>query len=424
MEHRPSTTVFQAAAAAAILINMSWLAAPRLIAGADALPLPWNWVEIGSPQKRGSASWVSGKFVITAAGADIAGSADQFGFVYQTLDGDGEIVAHLGDLLKTHPWAKAGLMFRDEMTRDAKYAAAFVTPDKGLLFQYRIAAGAASSQIAAGSGRPPQWLRLSRKGQTFTASASSNGSTWTTIGSEVVYLNRLVYVGLAVTSRSTRALTSASFTNLTVTTGPTVPTDPTDPTEPTPPVSNSAPQVAITSPSPGSGYTAPCEIEISAAAADPDGTIARVDFYAGSNLIASDSSGPYSVRWSDVPAGTHTLTAVARDNNGAATTSGAVAITVSAAIPLPSLVVFNASADHDTTVLGYTVEFFTSGSDPESSAPIRILEVGKPAPVNGEIAVDVAGTVQGLPAGIYFSTVSASGSGGSSRSAPSEVFVR
>lgn len=411
----------QPARAAAILIYMAWfgvtafpplLAAPRLEGAANGLPLPWSWTEIGPPQKAGSASWASGTFTVAAAGSDIGGSADEFGFVYQTLDGDGDIVAHVADLARTHPWAKAGLMFRDELTRDAKYAAAVVTAGKGLLFQHRIASGAGSTQIAVGSGKLPAWLRLSRKGQTFTAYGSTNGTTWTALASEVVYLNRVVYVGLAVTSRSARSLTSAEFTNVAVTATPSSPEG------------NLPPLVSITSPSPGSSYTAPCEIEITAAASDSDGSVARVDFYAGSSLIASDSSGPYSVRWSNVPAGSYSLTAIARDNNGAATSSGSVSVTVAAAVPLPRLVVFNASADHDTTVASYTIEFFSSGADAGTMAPVVMQDVGKPAPVNGEIAVDVTALVLALPPGTYFSTVSANGAGGSSRSAPSESFVK
>ena len=175
---------------------------------------------------------------------------------------------------------------------------------------------------------------------------------------------------------------------------------------------------------PISSYTGPCEIEITATAADPDGSVARVDFYAGSSLIASDSASPYAVRWSNVPAGTYALTAIARDNNGAAATSSSVPVTVTAAVPLPRLVVFNSSADHDTAVTSYSVEFFAAGADPATMAPVMLVDVGKPSPVAGEIAVDVTGIVQALPAGAYFSTVTANGAGGSSRSAPSETFVK
>jgi chitinase len=43
-----------------------------------------------------------------------------------------------------------------------------------------------------------------------------------------------------------------------------------------------------------------------------------------------DTTAPYGINWSNAPAGSHALTAVATDNSGAATTSAAISITVSA----------------------------------------------------------------------------------------------
>jgi predicted amidohydrolase len=98
--------------------------------------------------------------------------------------------------------------------------------------------------------------------------------------------------------------------------------------EPPPPPPNVAPAVTLTSPASGSSYTAPATVTLSANATDSDGTIARVDFYAGATLIATDTTSPYSASWSNVPAGSHTLTARATDNAGATTTSVATSITV------------------------------------------------------------------------------------------------
>ena len=75
--------------------------------------------------------------------------------------------------------------------------------------------------------------------------------------------------------------------------------------------------------------TAPATITLTASAADSDGTIAKVDFYAGSTLLGTATTAPYSVAWNDVGAGTYSLTAVATDNAGATTTSAAVSVTVS-----------------------------------------------------------------------------------------------
>ncbi|WP_198938009.1 Ig-like domain-containing protein, partial [Pelomonas sp. KK5] len=93
---------------------------------------------------------------------------------------------------------------------------------------------------------------------------------------------------------------------------------------------NAAPSVSITAPANGTSYTAPASITVTASAADSDGTVASVDFYAGATKIGTATSAPYSISWSGMAAGTYSLTAVATDNLGATTTSAAVAVTVNA----------------------------------------------------------------------------------------------
>ncbi|MDB5272924.1 MAG: C-terminal target protein, partial [Chitinophagaceae bacterium] len=92
-------------------------------------------------------------------------------------------------------------------------------------------------------------------------------------------------------------------------------------------VVNQAPTVNLTSPA-TSTVNAPASISITATAADADGTVSKVDFYNGTTLLFSDASSPYAYTWSNVAAGTYTITAKATDNSGASTTSGAVTVTV------------------------------------------------------------------------------------------------
>ncbi|MBI3882388.1 MAG: Ig-like domain-containing protein [Verrucomicrobia bacterium] len=65
-------------------------------------------------------------------------------------------------------------------------------------------------------------------------------------------------------------------------------------------------------------------------ASDPDGTVTKVEFYDGANLVGSATASPYNFNWLNVPAGTHSLTARATDNQGAVTTSAAVSVRVGA----------------------------------------------------------------------------------------------
>ncbi|WP_224369205.1 glycosyl hydrolase family 18 protein [Hyalangium versicolor] len=91
---------------------------------------------------------------------------------------------------------------------------------------------------------------------------------------------------------------------------------------------NQAPSVSLTSPSNGASFSAGSSITLSANASDADGTIAKVEFFAGATKVGEDISAPYSISWTNVGAGSYALTAKATDNGGAVTTSASVSITV------------------------------------------------------------------------------------------------
>ena len=91
---------------------------------------------------------------------------------------------------------------------------------------------------------------------------------------------------------------------------------------------NQAPSVSLTSPANNATFSAPASVTINATASDVDGTVSKVDFYNGSTLLGTDNTSPYSFVWSNVAAGSYSITAKATDNSGATTISGGVSITV------------------------------------------------------------------------------------------------
>ena len=101
------------------------------------------------------------------------------------------------------------------------------------------------------------------------------------------------------------------------------------------PPSNAAPSVSLTAPPEGPPPVAPATITLRAAASDPDGTITAVEFYAGLNLLARVTDSPFTATWTDVAAGTYSLTARAIDDGGATTTSASVLFSVAAPPPPP-----------------------------------------------------------------------------------------
>jgi hypothetical protein len=91
---------------------------------------------------------------------------------------------------------------------------------------------------------------------------------------------------------------------------------------------NLPPTVSIATPQDGATFVLPQAVPILANASDPDGRIAKVELYAGTNKLAELGSSPYYFFWTNVPVGSYQLTARATDNMGLSATSSVVNITM------------------------------------------------------------------------------------------------
>jgi sulfur relay (sulfurtransferase) complex TusBCD TusD component (DsrE family) len=99
-------------------------------------------------------------------------------------------------------------------------------------------------------------------------------------------------------------------------------------------VPNPLPTVALTSPANGSAYTAPATVNLAASVTANGHTITKVQFYNGATLLGEDTSTPYSFTWSNVSAGSYSLTARAIYDAGSTVNSSPVSVTV-ASLPAP-----------------------------------------------------------------------------------------
>ena len=88
------------------------------------------------------------------------------------------------------------------------------------------------------------------------------------------------------------------------------------------------PNVMITAPVNGTNIKEDETIVIKTDATDPDGSIAKVIFYAGTQKLGEVTTAPYEFTWNSAPTGNHQLTVVAFDNEGLNTTSQKVFVTV------------------------------------------------------------------------------------------------
>ena len=163
----------------------------------------------------------AGTYTMTASGADIWGTADEFYFAYKTLTGTGSIIARVNSVENTNGWAKAGVMIRETLEAGSKYAIGCITPENGVAFQGRTATDGTCFGTSEDGITAPHWVKLERDASgNFTVSHSTNGTTWQTVADSVptnISMTSSVYIGLALTSHDAAQTCQAVFSNVTTT---------------------------------------------------------------------------------------------------------------------------------------------------------------------------------------------------------------
>ncbi len=190
-------------------------------AGTTGLPAGWTDSDIGSPALAGSASVTSGTWTLNGGGADIWSGSNQFNYASESISGDTTIIAHIDTLTNTNSWAKAGVMFRDGTSATAAYIDLVISAGNGLALQYRTTASGSPQNVQIAGKVVPLWVKLVRTGNSFTGFYSSNGATWTAIGSAVTITMAAPTAGLAITAHDNTKLATATFDSVSVATGTT-----------------------------------------------------------------------------------------------------------------------------------------------------------------------------------------------------------
>src|SRR5579885_1651475 len=181
-------------------------------------PTGWHCTDIGNPQVAGSQSLKKQTLIVQGAGDDIAGTWDQFHYVWKTLAADGTLSVHVNLQAPTDPWAKAGLMIRQNPDPAAANYAVFVTPDNGIVVQIRLFNGFIAYLLTSVTGTAPTYLQITRSGNTYTAFTSKDGVTWTAIPDSTFPLDMPgpLMAGLAVTSHQPGLVGAVSFDDFTL----------------------------------------------------------------------------------------------------------------------------------------------------------------------------------------------------------------
>ena len=195
----------------------------RINAPAALSALPWTSGDVGAVAAAGYYSESGGVVTVHGSGADIWGTADEFHYVHQQINGDVTVVARVTAVGNTDPWAKAGIMIRDSLNTSSPHVMMMVGWNNNSGMLVRATSGGSTTLTGGAWSWLPTWVKVVRSGNTFSGYQSQDGSTWSLVATTTVAMSTTAYVGLAVTSHNDGTICTATIDNVSlVTTAPWV----------------------------------------------------------------------------------------------------------------------------------------------------------------------------------------------------------
>lgn len=171
--------------------------------------------DVGEPALKGSVSYDlnTQEYTMEGAGVNMWANTDQFHFLYKKIKGDFIISAtirFIGKGVNSH--RKIGIIARDKLTTDSRYADACVHGDELTSLQYRPGDGAQTEQVILSSYHPTD-IQFERKGSLFILSAATFGENYKSVSKELP-LPEEVYAGLFICSHEDTVMEKAVFSNV------------------------------------------------------------------------------------------------------------------------------------------------------------------------------------------------------------------
>lgn len=181
----------------------------------EAVGLFTHHQDIGNPKLKGSAVYNKDdqSYTMSAGGLNMWDVNDQFHFAWKQITGDFIMRATVhfeGE--GTDPHRKIGIMAREKLTADSKYADAAVHGDQLTSLQFRWKEAGVTEHVVLPTYHPTE-IELERVGNTFTFSAATFGENYKSMR-KVVGLNDELYVGLFICSHREDVMEKAVFSNV------------------------------------------------------------------------------------------------------------------------------------------------------------------------------------------------------------------
>jgi hypothetical protein len=136
---------------------------------------------------------------------------------------------------------------------------------------------------------------------------------------------------------------------------------------------NTAPQVSVTSPTANQNFASGAAVSLAATASDPGGAVVRCEFRVDGNLVASDTTSPYSFNLTGLANGSHSLIVTCFDNGtpSLSTATAARTFTVGTTGNTAPQVTLTAPTSGQSFPAGSAVTLSATASDP-GGAVIRV----------------------------------------------------
>ena len=186
----------------------------------DPLPSPWLDVDIDE-QINGRSEYSNGTFTLSGSGGGNLFSTDSFHFAYQTLTGDGSVVARVVSMYDRPgsfggPLALGGVMIREALNDTSTVFNLRLNTTSAELLS-RTTTGGGAGTTAGPAAQAPYWLKVTRQGNNFSAFISPDAVVWTQVSSSsTIVMAPSVSVGLMAAAANFGNLAQVVFDNVTI----------------------------------------------------------------------------------------------------------------------------------------------------------------------------------------------------------------
>ncbi len=179
-----------------------------------AISSPWTAVNVGA-EAQGS-SWFDctngGTFTLNAKGYT-TNTIDVQHSVYQTLCGNGDIIARVASISTQGGWA--GIQMRESASQGAKKFTLKTQLNTNNRREVRTVTNGPTTNLQIQRPFTYNWLRITRSGNVFAAYLSVDGVNWgQPVSSTTMTMNSCIQVGLFVESTNNTITTQATFNNV------------------------------------------------------------------------------------------------------------------------------------------------------------------------------------------------------------------